>query len=73
MIAFIKAVPFGIALTILVALFVGSGGGTGGMLNVRPFDVDIAAIDLEFRLYWSWMLFLIGTGLAWFLLLMMGD
>lgn len=73
MIALFKAIPFGIFLTLLVALFMGSGGATGGMLNVRAFDVDIDALNIDIRLYWSWILFLGGTALAWVLLLMMGD
>lgn len=73
MIALVKAVPFGIFLTLLVALFLGSGGGTGGMLAVRPFDVDIAELGIDARLYWSWVLFMGGTGLSWVLLMMTSD
>lgn len=73
MIALVKAVPFGIILTLLVCLFMGSGGGTGGMLSIRSFDVDIAQLGIDMRLYWSWALFLGGTGLTWALLLMIGD
>ncbi len=73
MIAFIKAIPFGILLTILVALFMGSGGATGGMLNIVRVDVDYAPLALDFNFYWSWMLFLGGTGLAFVFMLMMGD
>lgn len=73
MIAFLKAVPFGIALTLIVALFMGAGGATGGTLAIRSFDIDIAQLGIDMRLYWSWYLFLGGTGLTWALLLMMGD
>ncbi|MFB0612194.1 hypothetical protein [Aurantiacibacter poecillastricola] len=71
MIAMFKAIPFGIFLTLLVALFIGSGGSHGGMLNVFDFDVTVAELGLEFTLYWSWALFLAGTFLAFALLLMM--
>lgn len=71
MIAMFKALPFGIFLTLLVALFIGSGGSTGGMLNVFSFDVVMADIGLDVTLYWSWTLFLAGTGLAFAILLMM--
>lgn len=71
MIALLKAIPFGIFLTLVIALFMGSGSGTGGQLGIRTFDFAIA--DFDIRLYWSWVLFLAGTGLAWVLLLMMGD
>lgn len=67
MIALLKAVPFGIFLTLIVCLFMGSGGTDGGPLNVR----EMVLFDIEF--YWSWYLFLGGTALTWFLMLMMGD
>ena len=73
MIAFFKAIPFGIFLTLLVGLFMGSGGGTGGALALRPFDVDIAQLGIDMKLYWSWFLFLGSTFLTWVLMLMMGD
>lgn len=73
MIALFKAVPFGIVLTLLVALFMGSGGATGGTLAIRPFDIEVAQLGVDARMYWSWYLFLGGTGLSWVLLLMMGD
>ena len=73
MIAMLKAIPFGIILTIIVALFMGSGGATGGMLNIRPVAVDALDGWLQFKFFWSWMLFLGGTGLAFVFVLMMGD
>ena len=73
MIALLKAVPFGIVLTLIVCLFMGSGGGSGGTLAIRSFDVDIAQLGIDMTLYWSWYLFIGGTGLTWALLLMMGD
>jgi hypothetical protein len=71
MIAMFKAIPFGIFLTLVVALFIGSGGSSGGMLAVFPFDVTVQEIGLDVTLYWSWTLFLAGTGLAFAILLMM--
>ena len=65
MFAFFKAVFLGAALALIVSLFIGSGGATGGMLNVH--EVTIA--DVQF--YWSWALFLIGTGLSFGLFLLM--
>ncbi len=73
MIALFKAIPFGIFLSLLIALFMGSGGATGGMLAVERLDVDLAQYGIDIKLYWSWYLFLGGTVLTWFLLLMMGD
>ena len=67
MIAMLKALPFGLLLTVLVALFVGSSGSRGGFLEIRHVEV----MDIEF--YWSWALSGCSTALAWFILLMMGD
>mgnify|MGYP000097270328 CR=1 FL=1 len=71
MIAMFKAIPCGIFLTLLVALFIGSGGSSGGMLAIFSFDVVVTEINLDMTLYWSWTLFLAGTGLAFAILLMM--
>lgn len=71
MVALFKALPFGIFLTVLVALFIGSGGSSGGLLAIFPFDITVPELGLDFRMYWSWNLFLAGTGLTWAILLMM--
>ncbi|MEO5707649.1 MAG: hypothetical protein ABIT10_01245 [Alteraurantiacibacter sp.] len=71
MIKLVKALPFGIFLTILVCLFIGSGGSTGGALNI--FNFHIEAMDFDVKLYWSWAMFIGGTGLSWVILFMMGD
>ncbi|AKQ43028.2 50S ribosomal protein L13 [Aurantiacibacter atlanticus] len=73
MISFFKAVPFGAFLALIVALFMGSGGATGGMLNITKVDVYYPELMMDFSFYWSWMLFLAGTFLAFIFLLMMGD
>jgi hypothetical protein len=67
MFAFLKAIALGIVLSFVLSLFIGSGGSAGGMLNV--FHVD--AGDIEF--YWSWPLFLVGTGLSFGIFLMMDQ
>ncbi|WP_338241743.1 hypothetical protein [Aurantiacibacter hainanensis] len=71
MMTMLKAIPFGIFLTLIVALFVGSGGATGGMLAIFPFDIVVPDTEIDFTLFWSWSLFLAGTGLAFAILLMM--
>lgn len=71
MITLAKSIPFGVFLTILVCLFMGSGGSTGGVLNIFPFHVEF--MDFDVKLYWSWAMFLAGTFLAFVILLMMGD
>jgi len=65
MFAFFKAVVLGIFLAVLVSLFIGSGGSSGGMLNVRSVTIE------GYQFYWSWALFLIGTGLSFALFLLM--
>lgn len=67
MIALFKAIPFGVFLTLVLALFIGAGGSGGGALEVFGFSVE------GYRLYWSWVLFCAGTGLAWVLMLLQGD
>lgn len=65
MISFLKAVVLGAALAFLVSLFIGSGGSTGGVLGIR----QVAVADFQF--YWSWALFVVGTGLCFGLFLLM--
>ena len=65
MIALLKAIALGIVLAFVVSLFIGSGGSTGGLLHV--FQVN--AGDVEF--YWSWPVFVVGTGLSFGLFLLL--
>jgi hypothetical protein len=65
MFAFLKAVALGAFLAVIVSLFIGSGGSSGGLLNVRLVTIE------GYHFYWSWALFLIGTGLSFALFLMM--
>jgi hypothetical protein len=65
MIALLEAIVLGFVLAFVVSLFIGSGGATGGLLNVH----SVAFQGYDF--YWSWPLFLIGTGLAFGLFLLL--
>ncbi len=65
MFAFLKALVLGIFLALIVSLFIGSGGSSGGLLHVR--EVAIEGYDF----YWSWPLFVIGTALSFGLFVMM--
>jgi hypothetical protein len=67
MFALLKAIVVGLFLAWLVSLFIGSGGSAGGMLYVR----HVAVWGYEF--YWSWPLFVIGTGLAFGIFLLMDN
>jgi hypothetical protein len=65
MFAFLKAVGLGIFLAFIVSLFIGSGGSSGGLLNVRLVTIE------GYQFYWSWALFVVGTGLSFGILLIM--
>jgi hypothetical protein len=65
MFALLKAVALGIFLALIVSLFIGSSGSSGDLLNVRLVMIE------GYHFYWSWALFLIGTGLSFALFLMM--
>lgn len=63
--AFIKALVPGFLLTWIVAGVIGSNGSQGGMLAIQHSYID------GHSFYWSWSLFLAGTGLSWALFAMM--
>jgi thiamine transporter ThiT len=65
MFAFLKSIVLGAALAFILSLFIGSGGATGGPLNVRSYTIE------EVQFFWSWPLFGIGTGLSFGILLLM--
>lgn len=65
MFALLKAIVLGAFLAVIVSLFIGSSGSSGGMLNVR----QVIVADVQF--YWSWALFLIGGGLSFGIFLLM--
>ena len=67
MITLVKSIPMGAFLTLLVALFIGSAGASGGVLHVFGFLAEGT------RFYWSWPLFCGSTALAWALMLLMRD
>lgn len=69
--ALLKAVPLGLLLTVLVCLFIGSAGSSGGFLHIRSVDIEIDQLGIAFDMYWSWTMFTIGTGLSWAILFMM--
>ena len=52
----VKSMPLGSILTYGVALLTGSQGRTGGHLNIFPATIE------KYELWWSWPLFLAGTG-----------
>lgn len=65
MFAFLKAIVLGAVLAFIVSLFMGSGGSSGGLLNVRQVAIE------GYQFYWSWPLFVVGTGLSFGIFLIM--
>ncbi|WP_202389811.1 hypothetical protein [Parapontixanthobacter aurantiacus] len=59
MISFAKSLLPGTLLTWIVSMFIGSSGSRGGVLYVHYVSYD------GYSAYWSWPLFIAGTGLAW--------
>jgi hypothetical protein len=65
MFAFLKAAVLGAILAFVVSSAIGHAGSTGGMANVHHFVIQNVGF------YWSWVLFVVGTGLAFAIFLMM--
>ncbi|BDI59832.1 hypothetical protein [Qipengyuania nanhaisediminis] len=60
----LKAMTIAAVVTGCVAIVIGSQGSSGGQLMIRSFEVA------DYRLFWSWPLFLAGSGLSWGLILL---
>ena len=58
---FFKALIPGAVLTFAVSMIFGAGRSKGGWLFIHHFYVQ------GHSFYWSWVLFVIATGLAWVL------
>jgi len=56
---FMKASVLGAVLSAVVALVIGSQGSDGGYLNIHLMTL------VSTKIFWSWPLFLAGTGLSW--------
>jgi hypothetical protein len=65
MIAFLKAMVPGAILSAVISAVVGHAGGTGGAASVRHFVIE------GYGFYWSWVLFVAGTFLAFGILKML--
>jgi hypothetical protein len=65
MFAFLKALILGGVLSFVVSAAIGHAGSTGGIANIHHFVIQ------GFGFYWSWVLFVAATGLAFVILLMM--
>jgi hypothetical protein len=60
----IKALMLGAALSATVALVIGSQGTSAGALAIHSVAIAQA------KFYWSWPIFLSGSGLAWGIMLL---
>lgn len=60
----LKALVLGAVLTGVVALVIGSQGSSGGYLAIHSMAIG------DWSMYWSWPLFLTGSGLSWGLILL---
>jgi len=60
-----KAMALGAMLTATLALVIGSQGGGGGVLAIHPATIA------DIRFYWSWPIFIVGSGLSFGIILLM--
>ncbi len=61
---FLKALTLGAVLSATIGMVIGSQGTSAGPLAIQLVDIADA------KVYWSWPVFLSGTGLAWGLMLL---
>ena len=60
----LKAMVIAAVVSGCAAIVIGSQGTTGGSLAIHPMSVG------DVRLFWSWPMFLAGSGLGWGLMLL---
>jgi hypothetical protein len=60
----LKALTLGAVLSVAIGLVIGSQGTSAGPLAIHM----VSLADAKF--YWSWPVFLSGSGLAWGLMLL---
>jgi len=60
---FFKALIPGFILTFVVCMVMGAGHSTGGFLNIKHYFI------MDHGIYWSWVMFVISTGLSWVLMI----
>jgi len=59
--SFLKGLIAGLILTIVVASIFGVNHQSASFLNVHGVDYK------DYHFYWSWPLFVAGSGLGWFI------
>jgi hypothetical protein len=65
MFEFLKALVLGAILSFVVSAAIGHAGSTGGLAHIHHYTLN------GFHLYWSWVLFVAATALAFVILIMM--
>ncbi|MCL9982152.1 MAG: hypothetical protein NBV60_03235 [Erythrobacter sp.] len=60
----LKALTLGAVLSVAIGLVIGSQGTSAG-----PLAIHLVSLA-EAKFYWSWPVFLSGSGLAWGLMLL---
>jgi hypothetical protein len=60
----LKAFTLGAILSVTIGLVIGSQGTSAG-----PLAIELVSLA-EAKIYWSWPVFLSGSGLAWGLMLL---
>ena len=60
----LKAMIVAALVTGCVAVVIGTQGSTGGQLAVHSMAIG------DYKIFWSWPLFVVGTSLAWALMLL---
>jgi len=59
-----KAMGLSALLTLCIALVIGSQGTSGGSLAIYAINID------GLRFFWSWPVFICGSGLGWGIMLL---
>jgi len=59
---FFKALIPGAILTFVICMVMGAGHSTGGWLQIKHYFIQ------DHSIYWSWVMFAVGTGLSWMLI-----
>jgi len=65
MFAFLKAIVVGAVFGFVLSSLIGRAGSTGGIANIHHYVIQGVGF------HWSWVLFLVGAGLAFVIFLML--
>lgn len=60
----LKAMLIAAVVTGCIAIVIGTQGSTGGQLRIHSMMIQ------DYKVFWSWPLFLAGSGLSWGLILL---